>query len=94
VGQIADHARKTADPVAEGAHARAQHFEVEALGKLLGPAVKRVQLLKPVSQQLLANGCLTGQFAKLVLRARGQAVFVAPLAQIIQLLRQLGLVAF
>ena len=65
---------KTADAVAEGAHAGAQHFQIHALGKVSRAAVERVQLLNPVGQKLLAFGCLTAQLVELIFRSLGKAL--------------------
>ena len=93
-GQVAHHARKTADAIAEGAHARAQHFQIHALRKVSRAAVEHVQLLHPVGQKLLAFSRFTAQLAKLMFRALGQVLFAQSVAQVVQLLRQLRLVAF
>ncbi len=93
-GQVAHHARKAADAIAEGPHARAQHFQIHALRKVGRAAVEHVQLLHPVGQKLLAFGHFAAQLVKLMFRALGQVLFAQPVAQVIQLVGQLGLVAF
>ena len=93
-GEVAHHARKTADAVAEGAHARAQHLQIHALRKESRAAVERVQLLNPVGQKPLAFGCLRAQLVELSFRGLGQGFIPQPLAQVIQLIGQLRLVPF
>ena len=53
-GQVAHHARETANAIAEGPHARAQHFQIHALRKVRGAAVEHVQFLHAIGQKLLA----------------------------------------
>ena len=84
-GQVAHHARKAADAIAEGPHARAQHFEIHALRKVGRAAVEHVQLLHPVGQKLLAFGRFAAQLVKLMFRALGQVLFAQPVAQVVQL---------
>ena len=73
-GQVAHHARKAADAIAEGAHARAQHFQIHALGKVSRAAVEHIQLLHSLGQELLAFGDLAAQLVELMFRAVGQVL--------------------
>ena len=83
--QVAHHAGKAADPIAERPHPGAQHFEIHALRKVRGAAVEQVQLLQAVGQKLLAAGHFVGQLVKLLFCAPGQIGFTEALAQVIQL---------
>ena len=67
---------------------------VHALRKVRGAAVEHVQLLHPVGQELLAVGHFAAQLVKLMFGALGQLLFAQPVAQVVQLVGQFGLVAF
>ena len=93
-GQVAHHAGKPADPIAEGPHPGPQNLEVKPMGKMRGPAVVQVQLLHALREELLRVTELIKKFVEMSFGALRKVLVAKGLAKIIEFLRQVGVISF
>jgi hypothetical protein len=93
-GEVTHHAGKPADAIAKGPHPGPQNLKVKTVRKVRGPAIKQVQLLHALGQELLDVTELVKEFVKMSFGPFRKLLVAKGLAEAVEFLRQVRVISF